>query len=68
MRRAYEDPEVVMKYLTREVELRRLVMLSPEEACGFPQLQISPFGVIPKRGQEGKQRLIVDLSSPPERV
>ena len=30
----------------------------------FPNLQISSFGVIPKKGQPGKWRLIVDLSSP----
>ena len=30
----------------------------------FPNLQISSFGVIPKKGQPGKWRLIVDSSSP----
>ena len=30
----------------------------------FPNLQVSSFGVIPKKGQPGKWRLIVDLSSP----
>ena len=30
----------------------------------FPNLQISSFGVIPKKGQPGKWCLIVDLSSP----
>ena len=30
----------------------------------FPNLQISSFGVIPKKGQPGKWRRIVDLSSP----
>ena len=30
----------------------------------LPNLQVSSFGVIPKKGQPGKWRLIVDLSSP----
>ena len=30
----------------------------------FPNLQVSSFGVIPKKGQSGKWCLIVDLSSP----
>ena len=30
----------------------------------LPNLEVSSFGVIPKKGQPGKWRLIVDLSSP----
>ena len=30
----------------------------------LPNLQVSSFGVIPKKGQPGKWRLIVGLSSP----
>ena len=30
----------------------------------FPLLHVSSFGIIPKKGQPGKWRLIVDLSSP----
>ena len=30
----------------------------------FPNLHVSSFGVIPKKDQPGKWRLIVDLSSP----
>ena len=29
----------------------------------FPQVQVSPFGVIPK-SEQGKWRLILDLSAP----
>ena len=66
MRSAYEHPDVVRKYLDREVQLQRLFPLTTEEMLAESRMQISPFGVIPKRGQEGKWRLIVDLSSPSE--
>ena len=36
----------------------------PFSAPPFPNLHVSSFGVIPKRGQPGKWCLIVDLSSP----
>ena len=42
----------------------RIQRLSTEEEALLPTLQISPFGVIPKRNRPGKWRLIVDLSSP----
>ena len=66
MRSAYEHPEVVEKYLEREVKLHRMFPLTLEEVKAEPLFQISPYGLIPKRGQAGKWRLIVDLSSPPE--
>ena len=37
---------------------------APSPPSPFPRLHISSFGVIPKKGQPGKWRLIVDLSSP----
>ena len=43
LRSAYEHPDVVTAYLQREVELCRLSLLPP-------LMQISPFGVIPKKG------------------
>ena len=39
-------------------------MAGPFSAPPFPNLYVSSFGVIPKQGQPGKWRLIVDLSSP----
>lgn len=66
MKSAYEHPEVVEKYLEREVKLQRMFPLTSEEVKAEPLIQISPFGVIPKRGQAGKWRLIVDRSSPSE--
>ena len=63
MHTAYEHPDVVRKYLDREVQLQHLFPLTTGETLAESRMQ---FGVIPKRGQEGKWRLIVDLSSPPE--
>lgn len=61
-RSAMANPTVIDTYLANELKLGRL-------AGPFPQppiegLHISSFGVIPKRGQPGKWRLIVDLSAP----
>ena len=53
--------QVVESYLGAECEAKRLV--SPLKSGEFPQVQTSPFGVIPK-SEPGKWRLIVDLSSP----
>ena len=64
MRSAYEHPDVVKKYLEREVLFKRMFPLTTEETATEPRIQVSPFGVIPKRGKEGKWRLIVDLSTP----
>ena len=58
-----QHASVIDAYLANEVSLGRVAgpfnSLPP-----FPNLQISSFGVIPKKGQPGKWRLIVDLSSP----
>ena len=64
LRSAYEHPEVIDGYLTREVQLGRVVRLPRASALSLPNLRISPFGVIPKRNRPNKWRLIVDLSSP----
>ena len=53
---------VIDEYLANEVSLGRVA--GPFDSPLFPNLQISSFGVIPKKGQPGKWRLIVDLSSP----
>ena len=59
---ANQHLEVIDRYLANEVSLGRVTghFSSPP----FPNLHISGFGVIPKKGQPGKWRLIVDLSSP----
>ena len=59
---AAQHPSVVDQYLANEVSLGRVA--GPFSVPPYPNLHISSFGVIPKRGQPGKWRLIVDLSSP----
>lgn len=59
---AYEHPGVIDKYLANEVKNNRVA--GPFGAPPLPDLHISSFGVIPKKGQPGKWRLILDLSSP----
>ena len=58
---AYDHPEVVSRYLQEECLQGRVLGPFP---TGPPGLHISRFGVIPKRSQPGKWRLIVDLSAP----
>ena len=58
-----KNVEVVQAYLDKEVAPGQIVgPINPSSApCGT---QVSPIGVIPKSNQQGKWRLIVDLSSP----
>ena len=60
---ASDNPEVVDSYIDDEVTKGRLIAIRPEDIGSIPA-QVSPFGVIPKKSQPGKWRLIVDLSSP----
>ena len=53
--------EVVEWYIAAECEARRL--LGPLDRSKFPQVHVSPFGVIAK-AEPGKWRLILDLSFP----
>ena len=59
---AYQHSEVVDNYLTTECQAGRV--LGPFSAPPISRLQTNSFGVIPKRHQPGKWRLILDLSSP----
>ena len=61
MKSVQEHGDVVERYIGAECEARRL--LGPLERSRFPQVHVSPFGVIPK-SEPGKWRLILDLSSP----
>ena len=62
MRSATEHPDIVQKYLCEEMQEGRVAgPFQPGEVTG---LHISRFGVIPKRHQTGKWRLIIDLSHP----
>ncbi len=57
---AIAHPEVVDAYLQNEVALGRVA--GPFVSTPLPTLHVSSFGVIPKTGQPGKWRLILDLS------
>ena len=59
---AFQNPKVIDDYLAIEVARGRVA--GPFPLPPLPNLQVSSFGVIPKKGQPGKWRLIVDLSSP----
>ena len=56
------QPSVIDQYLLSELKKGRVAgpfLISP-----IPNLHVSRFGVIPKKHQPGKWRLILDLSSP----
>jgi hypothetical protein len=55
---------VISDYLKLEVQLGRLQVVPTSKGPAPPLLQVSPFGVIPKKHKPNKWRLIVDLSSP----
>lgn len=50
----FEHPQVVDEYLANEVSLGRIA--GPFDSPPIPNLQVSSFGVIPKKGQEGQWR------------
>ena len=56
------QPSVIDDYLS--MELAKGPVTAPFSSPPLPHLHISRFGVIPKKHQPGKWRLILDLSSP----
>ena len=56
------NPKVVSTYLKDECCLGRVI--GPVHALLFPDIHVSPFGIIPKKDKPGKWRLILDLSYP----
>ena len=56
------QPSVIDQYLLTELEKGRVA--GPYSMPPIPNLHISRFGIIPKKYQPGKWRLILDLSSP----
>ena len=62
MASALPNPQVIDNYLRSEVQLGRVA--GPFQQPPLSNLHVSRFGVIPKRNQPGKWRLILDLSSP----
>ena len=62
MASALLNPQVIDNYLQSEVQSGRVA--GPFSQPPLPVLHMSRFGVIPKRHQPGKWRLILDLSTP----
>ena len=62
MQSALNHPHVIDEYLANEFALGR--MAGPFQCPPLHNLHVSRFGVLPKKGQPGKWRLIVDLSHP----
>ena len=59
---AHAHPEVVSEQFSKDC--KKGYTLGPLHPADFPQVHTSRIGVIPKKYQEGKWRLIVDLSAP----
>ena len=59
---AAQNPEPVQKNVDNELAEQRII--GPFTASAAGEAHVSRFGVIPKRHQPGKWRLILDLSSP----
>ena len=56
------NPSVVRDRIRSERDLGRLV--GPVHQSYLPYLHVSPIGLVPKKGQLGQWRMIVDLSFP----
>ena len=52
---------MVEEYIYKEREAGRL--LGPFQPSAFPEVHVNPIGIIPK-SEPGKQRLVVEMSSP----
>ena len=63
MQSALVNPKPVTEYLHNELKEQRVA--SPLTESLAKGVHISRFGLIPKRHQQGKWRLILDLSHPP---
>ena len=63
MKSAVQNPLVIDEYLTKECVAGRVI--GPLNPADFPQVQISRFGVIPKKHAANEWRMILDLSYPP---
>ncbi len=61
MQSAMTNPDPVEEYLAEELRNGRITELCPSESAG---VVVGRFGVIQKRGQTNKWRLILDLSYP----
>ena len=62
MRSAKQHPDVINEYLQKETHQSNII--GPFPLHKSPEVHINQFGVIPKKHQPGKWRLITDLSFP----
>lgn len=62
MKSALTNSEPELEFLSKESQALRII--GPLDPVQFPHIHISRFGVIPKGSQQGKWRLILDLSLP----
>ena len=60
MQSVIQNPTVIENYLGKETSAGNILGPPPS----FPGLHINGYGVIPKKHQPGKWRLITDLSFP----
>jgi len=56
-------PDVISDYIAAELALERITEVGQGEAAKELGVHTSPFGVVPKRQNPGKSRLILDQSS-----
>lgn len=64
---ALVHPQVVSNYIAKELELQRIALVGPAATTTTISqfnIQLSPLGVIPKKGRVDQWRMIMDLSSP----
>ena len=61
---AETHPEVVASYLDQELRAGRVALVGTEEAAQQLNVQVSPFGVIPKKGKPNQWQLTLELSLP----
>ena len=62
LKSTHQHPEVFKQKVQKEVELGRYI--GPFKSPPIPNLQCSPLGLVPKKGNPGKLRLIMHLSYP----
>ena len=61
---ALQHPDIVSDYIAKELSSHHLARVGSPQLATSLHIQTSPLGVIPKKGQTNKWRLIMDLSSP----
>ena len=61
---AVEHPEVVTKYIAKELNQGCIVRVSSVAKQTSEGIQISPLGAIPKKGRKGQWRLNMIFSAP----